>query len=105
MDYRFKNYRRRQFENWKQKVRKRLPEITIAFYNAKLSGMYIPYETEKMLGAVIRDINNPYYSIQDDRMNLITDTTSEISAIVILEIMVNKLFAFVNVKCVGSHCS
>lgn len=91
MDIRYRNYRRRKFYEWKDKIKQMLPELVIEFYNKK---GYIDYSKHILLGRVITNINNPYYSVQDERMNDL-DETSELTSIIILEMQVEDLIKFI----------
>lgn len=91
----YKNYRRRKFENWKQRVRILLPEAAIKYYRTKQLGAYIPYEKEVLLGNVIAAINNPFYGVCN-RFQEPSDEISELSAEIVLKIQVNDLFSFLN---------
>lgn len=98
MTYLYKKYRRNKFKEWKQRVNVRLPGIIMAFYMAKMNRVFIPDGKEKKLGLIITDINNPFYTILGyggERL----DANSEMAAEIILEILVNEVFAFVNTKC------
>ena len=91
------NYRRNKFNNWRSKVKKLLPNLVIKFYTSILNGKYIGYEEHKLLGSVIKDINNPYYSITNNHGELLDDI-GIMSSEIMLEIQVSKLFKFVNTK-------
>ena len=94
---RYSKYRRRVFEEWKQRVNKRLPDAVIKFYSCVLNGKYIRYEKHKLLGQVIADINNPYYAITNRHGDLL-DEIGIISSEVILSIQVEELFKFINTE-------
>lgn len=98
MDRRYQNYSRRKFQEWRQRVGKLLPEASIIFYSAKMNGKYIPYEKEKLLGIVIKEINNPFYGIMTDSQDRIPED-QEIVCQVVLNILTEELFQFVNTEC------
>lgn len=87
-NYLYRNKSRRAFSAWKEKVKMRLPEMVIAFYNYK---GYIPYERHVRLGRIIADISNPFYSLQDDKLNNV-DRIGELSLQIVLEIQVEDFF-------------
>ncbi|AQW96685.1 hypothetical protein BBD31_01680 [Elizabethkingia anophelis] len=92
MNIRYRNYRRRKFENWRSRVKAHIPELVKKFYS--YTG-YIPYEYHVKLGRVITNINNPFYSFQDDRMNNV-DEINEVANEICLEILVEEVFKFIN---------
>ena len=69
-----------------------LPELVIKFYQ---HDKYIPYEQHVQLGRVITAINNPFYTIQDDKFNNL-DEMGELSKEVLLKIITEDLIKFVN---------
>lgn len=101
MSERYKKYSRKKFKEWKNRVSHYLPSLAIAFYKAKIGGLYMPYEKEKLLGQVIADINNPFYSLLDTWGER-KDYENEMAAEIMLQLQVNELFAFINTKCKNS---
>lgn len=87
----YKNYRRRKFQEWREKIKQILPELVIKFYQ---HDKYIPYEQHVQLGRVIAAINNPFHTIQDDRFNNL-DEMGELSKEVLLKIITEDLIKFV----------
>ena len=53
MDIRYRNYRRRKFQEWRDKIKQMLPKLVIKFYQ---HDKYIPYEQHVQLGRVISAI-------------------------------------------------
>lgn len=92
MNTRYKNHRRRVFNEWRNKVKQQLPDIVTKFYKID---KHIDYSIHKQLGSVIRDINNPYYGIQDESLNNLDDRQS-LTSDIMLRILVEDLFKFVN---------
>ena len=92
MNIKYRNYRRRKFEDWRSRVKAHLPELVKKFYS---HNGYIPYGYHVKLGRIITDINNPFYSFQDDQMNNIDDQ-GEVAREIILEILVEDVFKFIN---------
>ena len=91
MDRRYINYSRKKFNNWRDRVKKHLPLFVTAFYSIE---RYIDYDTHKLLGRIILNINNPFYTIQScDGKNI--DRESEMCMEMLLEIDVNNLFNFI----------
>jgi hypothetical protein len=86
-----------KFNEWRSKVKKRLPELAIKFYTYKINGKYIPYEKEVLLGRVIDAINNPYYSILDSKLDH-NGATEQMCAEVMLEILVEELFEYIETE-------
>ncbi len=91
MDRRYINYSRRKFNDWRDRVKKHLPEFVCSFYS--IHG-HIDYSKHKLLGFVILGINNPFYTIEGHDGKRM-DRENEMAMEVILEIQVNELFAFI----------
>lgn len=88
----YKRYAREKFKDWKERVAKHLPVLVTKFY---ASTGYIPYEKHVLLGTVIKEINNPYYTIlrpNGEDVNELSVTGLE----VVLELQVEELFAFIH---------
>lgn len=81
---------RKGFEKWRNRTKKRLPEIAIKFY----SKSYHDYEKHVLLGRVIEKLNNPYYAITNDKGDFL-DPIEVTSSIIILEILTEQLFKYV----------
>lgn len=97
MNRKYKRYLKEDFNNWREKIRKRLPELTIKFYTAKQNGAKIDQDKERLLGQVIYDINDRSYLFWDVCHKRIPDNEL-IIYIVALEGLVEDLFEYVNTK-------
>jgi len=84
-------YRRRKFNDWRDRVKKHLPLFVTKFYSIN---KFIDYSQHKRLGRVILGINDPFYSIQNSNGQRV-DYTNEMALEVVLEIEVCELFAFI----------
>lgn len=82
----------RIFNDWRNKVKIRLPDIVTRFY--QIEG-YIDYSIHINMGKVISYINSPYYTVLNDRGDRLTDIEI-ISRECILRIITEDLFKFVN---------
>lgn len=92
MNERYKRYSRNKFKDWKKRVSNYLPGIAVKFYS--FVG-YIDHEKHKLLGTVIREINNPSYALIDTDGKRM-DYQNQMACEIILELQVSELFAFVN---------
>lgn len=92
MTERYKRYTRNKFKKWRQRVSLYLPSLAIAFYNHELE-CGVPYEKHVLLGKVIKNINDPFYSIQGPDGKSLDEQSAMIDEI-ILSIQVNNLFSF-----------
>ena len=73
-----------------------MPNITIDFYMAKNKGVYIDQEKEKLLGTVIKEINNPFYAIcQKINLSKYERDMDEVGKEICLTILAEELFAFI----------
>lgn len=95
MSRRYVNYRRKKYSDWKDRVKKYLPNLTNRFY-AMCTTRYIDYDMHKLLGRVILNINDPLYTFSYNG-----GENDEIALECLLEIQVNELFAFVYKDCKG----
>ncbi len=88
---RYKNYTRRSFKEWKNKVCDHLPYFVTEFYKIK---KYVDYHKHVLLGRVIANINNPAYAIVDEDGKRL-DYQNEMAMEVLLELQVQELFSFI----------
>lgn len=84
-------YLRSKFSKWKDRVNQHIPQIAIKLYASKISGDYIPADIQKLLGGVIRNINDPFATFGEGR-------DSEIAMECIIELEVEKLFKYAGDK-------
>lgn len=91
MSERFKRYSRNKFNEWRQRVNKYIPDLVISIYSAKIEGFALSRDEEKLLGYVIGDLSNPYYSITDYYGKRL-EYDSVIADQITLEIRVSELF-------------
>jgi len=98
MDKRAWNHKESQFKEWKIKVKKHLPELTIQFYTAKLNGLKVDDGMELQLGSIIRDINNQWYGSFNERM-MPLEFDARISARTTLEKNVQDFIKYVKTEC------
>lgn len=73
------------FKIWRQKVKKRLPEMVTKFYTQNH-----PAEIHKKLGDIISDINNPFFGIMYEGKKL--KKNDKIAFQIILELNVEEIF-------------
>ena len=89
---RYNRYSRERFKQWKSRVAKHLPTMVMKFYTHT---KYIPYEKHVLLGTVIKEINNPFYSIIKPNGDYVGEE-SALTLEVILKLQVEELFQFVH---------
>lgn len=85
----------KEFKAWKNEIKSQLPELVIKFYTYKLNGNNIPYEKEKMLGNVIKDISDPMYSYISPLTLNPTSYGDKFALQILLEIQVEELFDYI----------
>lgn len=88
-DRRYLKYRNQKFKDWKNKVKKRVPELLRYFAENNDN-----YDYMKLLGSTIKALYDPLYSYSYEGKML--DTTNQLAFQIMLEIDVDQLFKIVN---------
>jgi len=88
----YNKYQKTKFNNWKHSVRQRLADVGLYIFSKGVYE-YLPYEKVLLFGRVTKDLYNPFYSLIDEDGKRL-DSNNEMASQVLLELMVNELFAF-----------